>query len=538
MNLIKQPQLWTPGYNPVLYQFGSTFSSVLYFEVNIRDTAQNAIILTEKAYVTPVSPTSSDYNWQDVARDVVSWEINTDVAILAPITKSVRNIDLLVRESGLVNNRIEYLTSTFSTSAINVWNAKITRDEFTDYYYSNLVFGLTSGEIKFLTTKPNSYVVNDSSREYLYFLKSPALDATWKIETLTPTYSVISSTSGSLTSTASMMRLDISPKTINGLLNGFLTASNAYAYSVQLFNGSATASEKKIYDYEPGYPCGIDIVNILWENNLGGIDSYQFVNPIETREVERITQEKNIYRYFNADYTDIQKNVYNQREKIIDTNLNANYRMWTKPLTDSENNWIAGLLHSKNVFIELSNRRIYPVNLVETSYTIERGKFNPTAPIQSEWTFKVNKDYITSETILGDKQPVLPPPPSTTTTTTSTTTTTTTSNLPTTTTTTTTTSTTTTTTTIGGLTYSFYIYGSNNPSDSCEGLNGSAFLVYSPTWTELVSGEFYYDASGNPFPYWNIYSYWSANIYANGCLYGYFSSSGQWNQSGRCQFCY
>jgi hypothetical protein len=309
-----------------------------------------------------------------------------------------------------------------------------------------------------------------------------------------------------------------------------------------LFDGTQSISEKKIYQYESGYPCGIDIVNVLWENDLGGIDSYQFINPVETRDVERVNQQKNQYRYFGGDYTDIQKNVYNQTDRIVDSNLNSTYKMWTKPLTDDENNWISGLLHTKNIFIELVNRRIYPVNLVETSYVIERGKFNVTAPIQSEWSLKVNRDYINAETIIGDKDSVVPTTSTTTTTTTSAPTTTTSTTTTTTTgPTTTTTSTTTTTTTQGGLTYSFFIYGSNNPSDACNGILGGAHTIYSDSFTYPESGQIYYDSAGQLFTPGargiGDFSYWSSNIYGNGCYYGYFSS-GQFTVVGFCSPCY
>jgi len=76
MNIIKSPQYINPAYNPVIYQFGSTYSSVLYFDINVNDIDSSSLILSDKAYVTPVNPTGSDYNISDVARDVVRWDIN------------------------------------------------------------------------------------------------------------------------------------------------------------------------------------------------------------------------------------------------------------------------------------------------------------------------------------------------------------------------------------------------------------------------------------------------------------------------------
>jgi len=422
MNIIKAPQQLTPSKNPVIYQFGSTYSNILFFDITLKDTNTNATILTDKSYVTPINTQGTAYNINDVSQNLVKWEIVNTSNIVEPITDSIRKIYLQINEIGLTNSQLLPFSPTYSTTPIQVWNAKLNRVEFSNYNYNDYYLSSSQSSVKFLTKKPNEFIVNDYSREFLYFIKNETYNPYWAIQRLSATGSIAADMEVQITSTQSMYRLDVSPKIINTNYPGFLTQSALYQVCLKDPLG-ITVSEVKTYSYDC-LPCEIDMVNILWENDLGGIDSYQFIQPLESRDVERTTIEKSEYDYnSNLDYVDIEGDIYNQRERIINVNLNSTHRMWTKPLTDTENLWLAGLLHSKNVWLELNSGRIYPVSLVETNYTIERTKYNNTQLLQTQWTFKIVGDYIVSEDIIASDYVI---PTTTTTTTTSTTTTTTT----------------------------------------------------------------------------------------------------------------
>ena len=531
MNLITQPQKITPAYNPVIYQLGSTFSNILYFEVQVRDLEQNAVVLNEKAYVTPVAPTSSVYNLSDISRDLVKWEIKPTQNIVEGITKGVREVRLDIREAGLVGSNINYLTTTQSTPNLKLWNARLDRVSFSSYDYDNFYFEGTQS-INFLTKKPNYYKVNDASREYLYYLNNASYSLSWQIENITKSGVVISSTTSNITSTQSMVRLDISPKLLKTNLGNFLTSSY---YQVYLKQGATAVSEKKIYEYEAGTPCEIDVVNILWENYLGGIDSYQFINPMEMREVVRTNFKKDPYQFDSfKKYTDIQDEVYNQNERTIDSALDSMYRMMTKPLTDAENNWLSHLLESRNIFIELNSGRIYPVQLVETTYNIERNKYNRTIPIQTEWTFKIVSDYLVNDDLTAG----ITQSTTTTTTTTSTTTTTTTSP-PTTTTTTTTSSSTTTTTLPPGTAYDF---DDTARPTGCAACNAFVpyIILYAAATSENSVSRFYTDVNlTNPYspPTAGSYYSWRRNSGTQSPHYGTVNASGFTGEVTTCTGC-
>jgi hypothetical protein len=157
--------------------------------------------------------------------------------------------------------------------------------------------------------------------------------------------SILATASG----TASMVRLDVSPKAIK-LTNPTLFNANTCFYSVELRKSDFwPISEKKWFKYTASPDCGQDIVNIFWENELGGIDTYQFIQPVETRDVERFQIKKNPYQYDpSGTYADREQMVYNQEERVIHNNLNSSWQMWTRVMTTDENRWIAGLVHSRN----------------------------------------------------------------------------------------------------------------------------------------------------------------------------------------------
>jgi len=400
MNIIKSPQYINPAYNPVIYQFGSTYSSVLYFDINVNDIDSSSLILSDKAYVTPVNPTGSDYNISDVARDVVRWDINNYNTLSAPLSLSVRELGLDVSEVGLIGLTTSQLSATQSITPFLVWNAKLNRLDYNRFNYREWIVLSDSTNVNFLTDKPDYFKVNDFSREYLYFNKDYSQSLKWRITTLNNTGGVITSATFSITDSSYSMRLDVSPKVLNYNLSNILNGSSFY--KIELLNTAGTPiSDAKYFRYVDA-KCNLEIVNVLWENNLGGIDSYQFQSPLEERDVERITIRKNEFYYdSNLNYVDERDDIFNQRTKVVSSNLKSRYKLWTAPLSDLENEWIAGLLDSRNVWIELNDGRLYPVTLAETNYTINIKKYVRNEYIQSQWTFEITEDYINKSDLLA-----------------------------------------------------------------------------------------------------------------------------------------
>lgn len=448
VSIIRQPQLYTPSDNPILFQFGTTYSNALYFNVNLKDVDSNSTIINDKAYVTPLSPTMSDYNISDVLGSTVRWQI--DIATYSTMSKllsrPLSKYTVNVSPYGLVGNTVSQLGSTTSISNNYVWYGKMNRNDFYRFTYFNYVLtSLTSSVSEYLTKKPDYISVNNNSFEQLYFISAsssqtlyPSIEAYYD-NTLVGTYS-----DSPITSPNGIYRLDVSPR----FINSYITAPyNRYSISVK--NAAGDNKLRKRWYKHIDTPCGVDVMNVIWVNKLGGLDSHQFLAPIESREATRTSYVKGIYNY------DRSSNVLYNSEEVINVSLNSTYKLWSNWLTDDESYWIAEILESKQVYIEMNDeyRSLYPVVLVDTNYTINKRKYNKSEPLQAQFTFKVTGDCI-SNTFLDSITTTTTSTTTTTTTiapttTTSTTTTTTTGTFST-----TTTSTTTTTTTLAPATIS------------------------------------------------------------------------------------
>lgn len=490
----KQPQEYQPAYDPILFVISSTYSNVLYFNLNLNDQVLLGRIVNDKAYVSPVTPTSTHYNISDIARDLVKWEIVNDGSLSAKITDSVRKIQLVGSDNGVVGNTMSQLGTTASSTPFNVWNGFIPRHNFTNFNFNDYVLSTTSNlnPIKFLTTKPNYSIVNNYSRDFLYYLKKDD----FLVHTLVfEKFSVTNASLGSFTAnvsgyTSSMVRLDVSPKAIALTQPTFL--SGASYYSVHLSSGGNRVSEKKYFKYIPEPTCGRDIVNIFWENYLGGIDSYQFIQPVESRSVERFSILKNPYQYDNSyAYSDSKQMVYNQEEEVIHTNMSSNWNMWTDILTSEQNRWIGGLVHSRNWWVELKNGRVYPCVLLETTYRIENQKYIVGDRLQSQWTWNFVNQIIENGEIYAGVSSIPTTTSTTTTTTTSASTTTTTTSSST-----TTTSSSTTTTTTSGTIYEFTGSGrGSSTQNACDDATANNRTFYS-NCSSISDGCYIYTDSG------------------------------------------
>lgn len=509
----KGPQFYTPAYNPVLFLISSTYSQVLYFNIQVKDVDTNTRVINDRAYVSPITPFSAHYNISDIARDLVTWQINNDGRLFNPVQSSVRELQLLVSDYGVVGNTMSQLGATHTSSTFFVWNGDLPRHKFTDFDYLDYVLTnstTSSDPIKFLTTKPNYSYVNNYSRDFLYYLKRENVEAHYvQYRELTATMSLLRTWTYEIISyTQSMMRLDVSPKALRYWWDNdnpdvpptFLTP--ATYYSVHLENSAgATVSEVKYFKYEPEPDCGLDIVNILWQNSLGGIDSYQFIQPVQTRNVERFNIVRNPYQYdASGYYADNYNNIYHDRERVIHNNPSSEWKMWTRVMTDAENNWIAGILTAKNWWIELKNGRVYPCQLVESTYTINKQSYQLSERLQSQFTFRVLDEFIEDGQIYAGMVSI----PTTTSTTTTTTT------IATTTTTTTSTSTSTSTTTETTTVVTYYEFAGcgrgNTTGDACLDAGGFFRTFYSNCSTINVGCQIYTDNTGTKLTgFTNIY---------------------------------
>ena len=312
------PQKYSPSNNPNIWTISSNSSSIVYFLVDVKDTVTSNIITTLKFYPSPVTPLSSSFNLQTVLKNLVNAQLVNDNVVVQPITTGIKSYRLKITEKLLVNGSIYDGTVLENTSdAYYYWDAELP-DAYFNYYNSN-EFVVTSGRTNnFLTSKPNNSYVHFWSTEYLYFINqvgtglNKVVIKTYNAAGLKATYNSVITFGSNI-----MFRINVSPKSLQFSLTIDYTGVNYYTVELQTSTGTVLSSVRtfKCIDVK----CHKEPVNILWENEYGGYDSFSgFINPQETINVTQTSISK--YNYgVNASgvYSNINGGIRNAEDVTI-----------------------------------------------------------------------------------------------------------------------------------------------------------------------------------------------------------------------------
>lgn len=394
MITIKQPQQFMPSNSPVIFQWGSTFSNIIYFETKIYSYADGGLaqvlLSTEKSYVTPINKTGSVIDISQYTKSLTNEKLSFTTS--NSVMYFTRELKIDTEEVGSNGGTVSYINTEGNEQYyVNVWEAELTRSELNNYKDYNYFYKGTTAS-QFLTSKPNYTSVTSNSVEYLYFGSS--VNGTYSMA-----FTVFSSV-GATVSTQSydfsypyapyspqdgrIFQLNVSPYKITGLQDG-----NSYSCVVK-FEG-VTASEVKYYKYED--VC-VDKCNIFWANRLGGIDSYQFINPTDTLETERFDYKTYPYGYnSNMIWDTYSDGQYRPNTVTISTKKSQTINVWSKPLTDDEARWLADIIYSKKSWVETADG-IYPIVIDEKTFKIGRNKYTRDDVVLVNLNFTIDGDFI------------------------------------------------------------------------------------------------------------------------------------------------
>jgi hypothetical protein len=251
----------------------------------------------------------------------------------------------------------------------------------------------------FLTNKPDNSIVNDYSSEQLYFLHDNQSALAVQIKTYSPSSTLINTYSQPINnlSTNKLFRLQVSPKALKDVF--LIDFSNVSYYTVQLIDGSGIEkTHKRTYRYRQ-LPCSLEPINLLFVNELGGVDTYQFVNPQETINYNRTTIKRNPFQVIDGIYTDVSEDILNGGDEIINVQKSGSYIATSRVITDAEGYWLRELYGSTQVFVELNDESLVPVVVTNNSYNIQRQKWNKDAFNTSQITFTLSDATIPNDAI-------------------------------------------------------------------------------------------------------------------------------------------
>lgn len=389
ITIVQKPNKYTPADNPVLFQFESDNPDIVYFKLEVLEA-------TTEYTISRLEPTTSPFylngSYQDIGMilsNFVKWQIKNDTTekfYLCP--NEILKYKVRITERGYVDGVMSDLDAPYeSTDDFYVWNANFERFSFDNQAFKNYI--LESGSQKhFLTYKPDRTVVNQYSFEQLFFLHDSETTLYAQIQCY-PTSLGYFATPLTDEDTNHIYAVNVSPKALVDAYSVDLSTLEYYTVSISSLSG--VISKTRTYIYKP-LPCHLEPINIIWENSLGGMDSYTFINPQETLNVTRTNIKKYPYRITDGIYSNKSDGNYNVTDEIINSTPVITVKAWTQILSDAEVSWLSEMVKSKQLFVELSDRTLVPINLVNTSYNYQRTKYlqGNVNNMQFEFTFSEN----------------------------------------------------------------------------------------------------------------------------------------------------
>ncbi len=371
ISIIKSPSKYSPAGNPSFLSVSSNDPDIVYFKINVLNPSGSTLISSSKCFVTPDLPTSASIDLSNILNNYVKTEISIDSEFIQSFSSGVLDYSVEVTEMLTTGSTIGS-GSTSTITGLTAYNASFSDVEFQYFGYRNYyVNSLTTA--KFLSTKSSVSNINSWSKEFLYFLADTG-------STISKAKVKVYNTTGSTTysedfsaGSAKLHRLNVSPKNLKTSL--LIDFDDAQYFEIWLENaGSTVLTEVKRYRCI-NFDCRIEPVNVLWINKVGGVDSFTFINPQETKSVKRSTIQTN--KYLN--YSISTSGVINPSEKTYKVSQTSDYTLTTPVLNDWEYVYLTDMLSSEQVYVELTDGSLVPVKLITTSAEVKRKKYSSTS---------------------------------------------------------------------------------------------------------------------------------------------------------------
>jgi hypothetical protein len=374
ITIVKRPQKFTPSGNPVIWQVQTDNANILYFRVEVIENTSNRLINTLDIYPTPDFQNGAFIDLSRLLDNAVNWQVSNDITkFIEGMTKPVASYRVKIEEKVLSGSSIVPGATYNDTSDVNyVFAATFEHIAFNYFDHSEYVIKNDNLGVKFLTFKPDGGLMNKASTEYLYFMAD-----TTGLQVKMSYYNKDGSLNNyffrPINGTEKMYRLNVAYKALRNEFSTTLTDGMAVSFQIVDSVGNPKTEERKFIFKEAD--CHLDMMNVLFVNSLGGVDAYQFVNPVESLNVTRTTIKKNPYRIVNGKYENITNDVYNVTNEVLNSVSQLTVKAHTRVLKDKEVFWLGELVAAKQWFIELSDMKLVPVMLVNNTYNYQRQKY-------------------------------------------------------------------------------------------------------------------------------------------------------------------
>ena len=393
ITIVNRPNLFTPAGSPIVWQVSTDNEDILYFRAEVIDDETEATINTLDIFPTPDLVDGAFVDLSKLMANAVSHQLDNEITLVSPMLKPVRKYRLKITERALVSNVVTDGDSYDDEDDVNyVFNAMFDVISFNAFDDNDYVIKSSNPYAKFLTAKPQANNVNMASTEYLYFMQHGNDSLSVQIKEYDSTGTLVNTINEPITDMTTMYRLNVSPKMLKLVYSRTLTEGQYY--TVQITSSSLAAkSEIRRYNFTKK-DCMKELVNLHWVNSFGGVDSYQFINPQATMNVNRTNIEKNPFTLKDGIYSNIHDNIYNTSREVIERKPSNRVAVWSEILTNSEVDWLGELVASKQVYVELTDGKLVPVMLGNTSYKYQRQRYLQGQVNVMQFDFEFGDNYM------------------------------------------------------------------------------------------------------------------------------------------------
>lgn len=396
ITITQQPYKFTPASNTVIWQINSDSNLLVYFTCTIKETVSGITIQQLDLYPSPNNPTSIYIDLSRILNNYVKYQFkgysdnlidSFDTNILGyTLTFVERN--LYFTTDGSVIGDGDSLTTTGNY----VFCGELNKTLFKNYIQNSYVVN-TGSFIKFLTTKPDKVTVNDETNDGLFFLQDNYN------KTISVKYSFFSNTNSSIgtyTATLSstdqtnkkLFRINTSLKTLKEEITG-INFTNVSYFTVQLIdNVNVQLSETTTFIIE-SFPCNLKSINVVWINEFGVLETYQFVNPENSLSITRNTTQKNPNKEAGGIISNFTESSFNVIDEVLTVNSEQSIKVNTRVLGDDMLKWISGILKTKQAWVQVEDNLFVPALVNDTSITLTEQRYL-TEPNIKQFTLKLS----------------------------------------------------------------------------------------------------------------------------------------------------
>jgi len=365
ITITQKPFKYAPTQNPIIFRFYTNNPNTVYFIVKVLDNT-GKLLSKNKVFIPPDGKRTNFIDLSMILDNYVVTEVDNDNELLVNLsgtvsyTVNVTGVDITGRVTDIQVDSDVYYAFNSKYNAFDVYN-----DAINSYYM------VTGRQSDFLSDKHTRSSLHILQREFLYFLADNASSVgSVKIKMTYKGGDTINKTiEFNNPSNRLIHRLNLTPQVLATQLGLSLVRLRNITVWLESKTGMRMSTER-VYDV-CAYGCGVDLVNLIWVNKLGGMTSHTFINPREVKSSDKTNLDTN-------GYLDLNKRTYKPLIKTIDNKILNTYTMTTTRLSDYDFRVLSEIIFSKEVYIELTDGNLYPVQLKTDRIDIMQKKYNRT----------------------------------------------------------------------------------------------------------------------------------------------------------------